>query len=94
MNVLWCGASVDRGQYRHVAGAVRDRRSESAPRFRAILLGHIHTDQMGLGHIRGNAWVLLFLHVLFVRLLPAISIFEVREVVHHENRGVEHAYEH
>ena len=35
----------------------------------------------------------MFLIFLFVRALPSISIFEVREVVHHEMHGEEDAYE-
>jgi Ni/Fe-hydrogenase subunit HybB-like protein len=40
----------------------------------------------------GTLGFFLFLIFLFVRLLPSISIFEVREVVHHE-KHLEHAYE-
>jgi Ni/Fe-hydrogenase subunit HybB-like protein len=32
----------------------------------------------------GTIGLFLFLMLLFIRGLPAISIFEVREVVHHE----------
>jgi molybdopterin-containing oxidoreductase family membrane subunit len=38
----------------------------------------------------GTIGFFLFLMFLFVRVLPAISIFEVREVVHHEHE-LEHA---
>lgn len=42
----------------------------------------------------GTIGFFMCLIFLFVRLLPAISIFEVREVVHHEKKHEEHAYEH
>jgi hypothetical protein len=35
----------------------------------------------------------MFLIFLFVRLLPSISIFEVREVVHHEPVSMQPAVE-
>jgi len=41
----------------------------------------------------GTIGFFMFLIFLFVRLLPSISIFEVREVVHHEKHA-EAAYEH
>jgi molybdopterin-containing oxidoreductase family membrane subunit len=40
----------------------------------------------------GTLGFFMFLIFLFVRLLPSISIFEVREVVHHD-RYMERAYE-
>jgi hypothetical protein len=40
----------------------------------------------------GTIGFFMFLIFLFVRSLPSISIFEVREVVHHE-KHLEHAYE-
>ena len=69
-------------QYRHVAGALRDRRDESAPRFHAVGVGHVFSDVLGLGDAFGQrSGLFLSLLFLFVRLLPMISISEVRELV-------------
>ena len=46
-------------------------------------MGHVLSDDMGLGTFLGTIGLFLALMFLFVRVLPAISIFEMREVVHH-----------
>ena len=39
-------------QRRHVAGALRDRGDQPAPRFSALFLGHVLPDAVGLGYLR------------------------------------------
>jgi Ni/Fe-hydrogenase subunit HybB-like protein len=42
----------DRHQHRHVAGALRDRHPVAPPRLPAVVVGHVHADLLGLGHLR------------------------------------------
>ena len=64
---------------RHVAGAIRDYRHQPAPRFFAVVVGHVLADILGLGHASSArsacSSALLF---LFLRFLPMISISEMR----------------
>ncbi len=69
-------------QRRHVAGAVRHRDRQPAPRLHAVALGDVlrrrsGTTRSSLGTI-GLFFTLLF---LFIRFLPMISMTEVRELV-------------
>ena len=45
-------------------------------------MGHVLSDDLGLGTFFGTIGLFLTLMFLFIRVLPAISIFEMREVVH------------
>jgi len=82
----------DRGEHRHVAGTICHRRDQFDARFRAVFVGHVLSDDLGLGHLPGNDRASsLALMFLFIRGLPAISIFEMREVVHH-NAGATHVH--
>ena len=68
----------------HVAGALRDRRHQPDAGLRAVVLGHVLPDRSGTGPpMPGRSALFLSLMFLFIRGLPAISIFEMREVVHH-----------
>ena len=40
----------------HVAGAVRHRRHQPDARLRAVVLGHVLSDVLGLGHLFRNSW--------------------------------------
>src|SRR5262249_51391105 len=42
----------DDRQHRHVAGAVRHRRGQPVPRLRAVLVGPLHADVLGLVDVR------------------------------------------
>ena len=55
-----------------------------APRLPAVGLGHVLPDALGLDHPRRLDRHLRLLFLLFVRLLPAISISEMRKEVHDE----------
>ena len=68
----------DCGQYRHVAGAVRDRHHQPAPRLPAVELGHVLADGLGLGVYVGTLGFFMTCIFLFVRVLPMITIFELR----------------
>ncbi len=47
------GAVRDRpgGQHRHVAGALRHRGHQPEPRLRAVVVGPVRRDRLGLGHL-------------------------------------------
>ncbi len=47
----------------------------------ALLVGHLPGHALGLGHLLGTIGLFLFLFFLFIRLLPMISIFEVRTLL-------------
>ena len=53
-NVLVLFDHLDRRQHRHVAGALRDRRHQPAPRLSAVSLGHVLPDHLGLGDVHRN----------------------------------------
>ena len=66
---------------RHVAGAVRDRRHQPAPRLPAVVVGHVLADRLGLEHVPRHHRVLLCLLFLFIRFLPMISIAEMQTLL-------------
>ena len=71
------------GERGDVAGAVRDRGDQPDPRFRPVQSGDItYPTFWDWSTYAGTIGVFLCLMFLFVRGLPAISIFEMREVVH------------
>ena len=80
---------VARRQRRHVAGAVRDRGHQPASRLSALGLANVLSDHLGLHRIlSARSGCFLTLLFLFIRLLPMISIFELRELVHEtEEKG-------
>ena len=86
-NIVLVWFISNRRQHRHVARTLRHRRNELASRLSAVLLGHLHSHQMGLGDICRHLGFFMFLIFLVRAALPSISIFEVREVVHHEMHG-------
>src|SRR6185503_12628806 len=57
-------------EYRHVAGALRDRRDEFASRLPAVVVGYVPADAVGLGHVHRHDRVLLYAPVS-VYSLPA-----------------------
>ena len=65
------------GERRHVAGALRDRGDESAPRFSAVLVGLLQTDAMGLGDVHWHNRIFPGAGV-FVHSLPADD-FDLRD---------------
>ena len=74
--------SSHRGADRHVAGALRDHRQQPGAGFPAVVLGHLPAPRAGIGpRIVGTIGLFLFLFFLFIRLLPMISIFEVRTLL-------------
>ena len=54
-NVQALVADLDRGEYRHVARALRHRDHEPAPRLPAVFLEHVPRDHLGLRHVLRNA---------------------------------------
>ncbi len=67
---------------RHVAGAVYYCCGQSAPRFPDLVVGNVLSHALGLGDVHRHAWVssspAMF---LFLRVLPMISIFEMRTLL-------------
>src|SRR5262249_3363894 len=59
-----------RRAHRHVAGALRHRHHQSAPRLPAVVVGHVFADRVGLDHVPGHDRFLLRSDVL-VHPLPA-----------------------
>ena len=49
-----------RRQHRHVARALYHRRYQSAPRFSAVVLGHVFGNDLGLGHVYRHHRVFFF----------------------------------
>ena len=80
-NVPCCSSSSLIVQRRHVAGTLHDRRHQPAPRFHARRLGHVLADHLGLGDLLGTIGLFRLCFFLFVRLLPMISMSEMRELV-------------
>ena len=66
-------------QCRHVAGALHDHRGQPAPRFHALGLGHLRRHGLGLGHLFWLDRTVPDALLLFIRFLPVISIFELRQ---------------
>ena len=66
---------------RHVAGAVRHRGGQPAPRLPEFVLGHVLPDALGLDDLHRHDWHVLAAMFLFVRILPMISIFEMRTLL-------------
>ncbi len=44
---------------RHVAGALRHRHHQPAPRLSAVVVGHVFADRVGLEHVSRHHWFLL-----------------------------------
>ena len=89
--MLWfsaCGRNVpllfiialDR-QCRHVAGAFHHRRDQFAPRFLAVGVGLYFPTVWDWATFIGTIGLFVALLFLFLRFLPMISIFEMRELV-------------
>ena len=73
-----CSSIAHHREHRHVARAVRHRRHQPAPRFHALVVGHVLPDDLGLGDVLGTIGLFFSLLFLFVRVLPVISIAEMR----------------
>ena len=65
----------------HVAGALHHRRGQPAPRFPHFILGHVLPDALGLDDLHRHHRHVPGAMFLFLRLLPAISIFEMRTLL-------------
>ena len=70
-----------RGAGRHVAGAVCDRGDEPAPRLPDFFVGYVLPDAWDWMTYVGTIGMFLALIFLFVRVLPMISIFEMRTLL-------------
>ena len=67
---------------RHVAGALHHRRRQPAPRLPDFVLGHVLPHALGLDDLhRHHRHVPHAAMFLFLRMLPAISIFEMRTLL-------------
>ena len=67
---------------RHVAGALRDHRHQPAAGLSCRRPGACSSPRAGTGpRTSGTIGLFLFLFFLFIRLLPMISIFEVRTLL-------------
>ena len=64
--------------HRHVAGALRDRRHQPAPRLPAVVVGHVHGTFWDYATYCGHHRLLRAAMFLFIRVMPVISIFEMR----------------
>ena len=69
---------VDHGADRHVAGALRDYREQPGAGFLPSSWGIFQATRWDWATYVGTIGLFLFLFFLFIRLLPMISIFEVR----------------
>jgi hypothetical protein len=83
LNLLFAVADFNRGQHRHVAGAVRDRGHQSASRLPAVIVGHVPTVAVGLGNVHRHDRVFLCAAVS-VHPLPADD-FDFRDA--HDSAG-------
>ncbi len=78
----------------HVAGALCDHRGQPGAGQPALFLGHLPLHPLGRwATYLGTIGLFLFLFLLFIRLLPMISIFEVRTLlpqakIKEETRGM------
>ena len=76
------------GADRNVAGALHDRREQPAPRLPAALLGYVLRHGFRLDDIRRHVGIVPFFFLLFLRYVPMITMFEMREMAHKaEARG-------
>jgi len=91
MNVLLLFRHLPCGQRRHVARTVRHHRHEPAPRFPALVVGHVRADVLGFLHVPRTIGLFLALLFLFLRFLPMISIFEMRTML--PEAKVDHEWE-
>ncbi len=72
------------GQHRHVDGALHDRGDEPEPRLPAVVMGPLHPHRLDWTMLAGSIGLFALLFLAFIRFLPAISIFEMREIVAEE----------
>ena len=63
-------ADFDRGEHRHVAGAIRDCGDQSASRLSAVVVGHVSADDVGLDDVHRHDRIFLYA-VVSVHSLPA-----------------------
>jgi len=67
----------------HVAGTFYHHRPEPVEGLLALLLEYLPPHYLDILIFVGTMGLFVFLLFLFLRVLPGISIFEMRELVHH-----------
>ena len=70
-------------------GAFRHRCHQPAPGFSALVLGHVLSDRWDWMTCSAPSACFSAAVLLFVRLLPAISISEIREMLHEQKSRVD-----
>ena len=66
---------------RHVAGALHDHRHQPRSGLPAFLLGQLRRDLLDNATFYGSVGLFMVLFFLFIRFLPMISMYEVRELL-------------
>ena len=71
-------------QYRHVARAHSDHLEHAVARLHPEHVAAISADNLGLDHLIGSLGLFALMFLVFVRLIPVVSMHEVRKLVDQE----------
>ena len=82
---------LDQRRGRHVARALHDPGDQPLSRLPGVVVGRLSRRRSGTGRsIAGTIGLFLVPFLLIIRLLPVISIFETKEVLHEEKEELRH----